>query len=270
MLNLYQEDKTQAWLLAQAEKTCQLADSLIQLIWQTLSEEGDRLLFQQAAYPHYQEALDVAWAVKEWQEGHPADSLPLLGRLNIKERILYLAEQSRTQSLRQAMEENEIRALSDIPDSLRLREHDLRVDIRWYQQNLVDASDSLRPFLQQKLALLQHQHETLKVCLQENYPNYYEIKYQPYQVSIPKIQANLPVGTAMIEYALSRQYLYTLVVSDHQAHIQRQKISLDFTAQVDSFRRSIAVYEKLGELFCSVGLSLIPIIDCAYSGFHQE
>ena len=91
-------------------------------------------------------------------------------------------------------------------------------EIQAYEELLYEAQTSSNPdstniaFYKDKLFHLEDDYGDLKIEIEQNYANYYELKYNPKFVTLKEVQDKLAYKEALIEYVLSDSLLITYVV----------------------------------------------------------
>ena len=148
-----------------------------------------------------------------------------------------ISERARTNSLLEILRETQALHYSDIPDSLLADEISLKNDLtkieEQYQQAIFE-NDSIqiiqysneRFTLRQDYSHLIHQFE-------QNFPEYYRLKYDKTVASVEEIQKDLPLNMACIEYFESDSALYVFLITPTTLSMRKVKIDHEYINQLD-------------------------------------
>jgi len=122
------------------------------------------------------------------------------------ELALNFAERNKAILLRESLLENQALGLGNIPDTLLRKEERLSRDIAFYERRILltrktkDDGAQAKAWKEQLFDFRQ-QYQQLKLQLEQDYPDYYKLKYQPSQITIAAIQQSLPTEKGgMIEF----------------------------------------------------------------------
>ncbi len=103
--------------------------------------------------------------------------------------------------LLEALAGAEAQKFAGIPDTLLTKEHKLQIDIALYKKILAEQPDSAKEILfKDKLFKANRQYDELITDFENNYPEYFELKYNRKPASVNEIQKILDDKTAIISY----------------------------------------------------------------------
>lgn len=139
------------------------------------------------------------------------------GAATLLEQVYRFAENSRTSSLRDQLDER-ISRYAGIPDSLLRRERKWKAEISRLNAQLMEFPDSsgLRSQLLELEALFDDYVETLTSI----YPKYYELRYSSRIFPLESVQDQLDASQSIVQYIEDDSAYYALVLSrDHSALI---------------------------------------------------
>lgn len=115
--------------------------------------------------------------------------------------------------------QNERAQYAGIPPKLLNRENDLKKEHYLLETEIIElesegeASEALSD-KKNRLFEIIREYETLIQKLEQDYPKYYQLKYEVSQVVTPNdIAANLPEGAAMIEFFVGKKHLFIFAIS---------------------------------------------------------
>lgn len=123
---------------------------------------------------------------------------------------------------------------SDLPEEIKQKENRFVAEIQAYEEYLYEEQIKPDPDSQKietyevKLFHLKDDYGDLKLELEQNYANYYELKYNPKFVTLEEVQDKLAYKDALIEYVLSDSLLITYVVDRKGINVFTQEIEPGF------------------------------------------
>ena len=130
-----------------------------------------------------------------------------------------VSERSKAAHLYELIREYEGKLYSSIPDSLLLKEKLLKSETfefeKKLQQEKLAGNDSAVDVLEELIFANKHdQLDGLLKHFEQEYPDYYEIKYDNKILSIEAIRKNIKKKECLIEYSLGSDFLAILFISD--------------------------------------------------------
>ncbi|WP_445664001.1 CHAT domain-containing protein [Fodinibius sp. AD559] len=169
------------------------------------------------------------------------------GETDHKHHLFYFAQKSRNQILLEQIQELNNQSFAQIPDSLIERENRLLESVTGLQQELSGftvrgmAGDSLKRIsLQDSLFHAQktlHQHVR---TLENKYPKYYGLKYEPPVANISEIQQNhVTPSQTMISYFFGDTSLYAFVITKEYFEVQEVATDSLLDKTITDFRETI-------------------------------
>ncbi len=210
------------------------AVGLIDKMQKSFSRQGSKMLLRERTRPLYEKALDTAYRL--WKMDNAR---------RYKEYALYLSEKSRNQILLQHLQKINARKFAGIPDSVIARESQITSRITGLQQRLeglIRSADStsryrLRDSLfASRRALQQHIRR-----IENKYPSYYQLKYQPVSISASDIQRKqLAGGESYVEYFWGEEHLYAFVLNPGSFHLKRWRRDTLLSQQLVEYRKSLS------------------------------
>jgi len=166
------------------------------------------------------------------------------GNLKFKEAAFSYAEKSKSSILLASVRDLEAKISGGIPDSLQKLEKDIKAKIVVYDNHIYEERLKKNPDLKkiklwdEKLFDSKQKLDELVSQLEEDYPKYYNLKYDNKVLELSGIQKKLQ-NRAMIEYTLSDSILYTFVVRNDFFEIYEQAIDSSFFQYIDDIRESV-------------------------------
>jgi CHAT domain-containing protein/Tfp pilus assembly protein PilF len=221
--------------LETALSTYRLAVGLIDTMRVGYRHTGSKLLLTEQAADIYDRAILA--------------SLNLYGITNdemYKGVAFYFAEKSKAAVLQEGLSDIHAKQFAGIPDYLIEEERQLRVDLAFYEtqlqkQNAIkDNPDKIKiAEYDKQLFDLKLRYGELISHFENNYPDYYNLKYGSGTISVGEIQYRLPVNTAMVQYFVGDDAIYIFTVSRHAFDIFSVTKPVGFSETVRDFYTSI-------------------------------
>ena len=162
------------------------------------------------------------------------------------------SEKSRLNILRQSIQESKARRFSGIPDSILIKEKELRTDMAYYEIELQKAyskplqDTSKIKYLEDKSFTIRSSYEKILKSLEKNYPNYYNLKYQNKSVSVSQIQKVLAKDEVLLEYMMGDSILYLFSISTDNYIVRSIPIEENFRQDLKNLLSGVKKYDKTG------------------------
>jgi CHAT domain-containing protein len=181
-------------------------------------------LYQSQNIPVFESAIEVS-LIKSKQDQH--DSL--------KYKTYEYTELAKASLLQSQIKQTDALAFAGIPDSLLQKEYDLRIDINWREkqrQGLLEKgkteTDTTVLRISSIIFDLKREQETLFKTLENDYPEYYRLKYDTKTISLEDTQQKLlQKGQTMLEYFVGDSSIFIFVVRPDTFEVVQVK--KDFT-----------------------------------------
>ena len=154
------------------------------------------------------------------------------------ERAFQIAEYSQSALLHEWIQEVEAQDQANIPTETLALESDLRANMSYYQKKLYDMrreeelDSSAVLGYQAQLFEIRRRHDSLVHTIEEQYPAYYEMKFQNNPLDIAHIQSKLKKGERIVRYFLTNDKLYTFCLSSQALTLHDQEIGPSFPPQL--------------------------------------
>ena len=218
--NFYEES------LEEALRYYKVIGGLIQRARMEISSDESKIQLAQLEYSTFEKTIESAYLVYD---------------LNKKDEYLELAfnnsEQLKSSAVFDKISTDLAQENSLIPDSLVELENKLNNTISIYNEKIYEESSLEEPdslLIQEyndKVFDASRQRDELNRYLEENYPDYYDLKYSKKMLSIDEIQQQLQKKEAVLEYVLNESdsisELYTFVITRDSRVFHRQLITTE-------------------------------------------
>ena len=159
----------------------------------------------------------------------------LTGDYKYLEQAFNSTETSKSFALYSEIKEMEAMEFSDLPEVILQKEKRFMGEIQRYEELLYSEQIKATPDSQmieafkETLFHLNDDYGDLRHEIEENYGNYYELKYNPKFVTLKEVQNKLSYRDAVIEYVLSDSLLITYVIDKKSINVFSQQIEDTFT-----------------------------------------
>jgi len=148
-----------------------------------------------------------------------------------KNQLFSLIESGKSILLYQSFIESKAKEFAKVPKRLIFEEKEIRIEINKYNLNIQIAQneslDIINP--EEFISIVSKRNRCIKKLdslinvFENEYPQYYQLKYDFASVSIEAIQKELGEKEAILEYYFSDSVLYTVLISKHSLKIYHQK-----------------------------------------------
>ncbi len=155
-------------------------------------------------------------------------------------------EKNKATVLLQAMNEADALQFANLPDSLIEQEKDLKIAISFYQRQLNDArlnEDTITAINELENTLFENKelYRRLINNLEENHPDYYNLKYQQNQTQLSDVQEQLNDQTAILSYFVGDSSIYTLLTQKDNTQLFKTQKPADWNTVIQNFREVVTL-----------------------------
>lgn len=218
--------------LKSALSSLQSCDTLIDEIRYHSSDENDKLELGSSANEVYEDGVRIAQAMSE---------------MTIKSRqyqqiSFYFAEKSKSAVLQESIADSEAKSFAGIPVELLYEEKNIKASIALLSQKLSQKPGAEEEKnIRKSLFDTNRQYEAFIQRLEKNYPDYYNLKFNPASPSISELQKMLDDKTAIVSYFIAEtgQRLYTYTITHSKFNIYNSTLPADFDRMIKGFNNSL-------------------------------
>jgi len=214
-----------------------------------ISTENSRLFQATNILTYLEQALEVAYKLQE--KGG-----------NVAEATFRLIEKNKATVLLQSMNEADALQFANLPDSLLEEEKDLKIAIAINEQRLNEAQQEKETLtlineLENTLFENKEKYRRLIKNLEENYTDYYQLKYQQNLTSLNEIQNRLDENLALLEYFVGDSNIYVLSIQKDKAKLYKKQKPTDWQNNISIFLEALKdEYSDKNEQFVSISYNL--------------
>lgn len=240
---------------------------LIQKNRQSFQSEASKRLLSAEVLTIYQEAIELALELYNRQP-----------KQKYLEQAFQFAEANKAAILLQDLQADLALGKGNIPDSIRTKEQELAISISFLRKSILEAKENkqgqdwISSLEDQKFKIEQDQSQLIRQIEQE-FPEYYNLKYQPQVTSIKDLQEKLlQKGQGLVEYFIGEEKLYSFLITKDSllvevvpnwAQCQKQAFELrellGMAPNSQSFKADLSQLNQLGyTLYRSL---LGPLVD---------
>ncbi len=218
-----------------------LCDTLINKTRREITTLSDKISLGEKASQVYEDAVQVCLELaKETSDPNKSDEY--------KQRAFYFSEKNKASVLLESLSGQQALKFSGIPDSLLGKERVLRIDINFYNKQLAEMPDSAKQvIMRDRLFSLNRSYDSLIAVFENQYPDYYNLKYSESTASVPDIQKQLDESSAMISYFAGDSTITIFTITRKSISIEQRPTPKDFTGKIELYRRSLIRVSALGQ-----------------------
>ena len=225
----YNQSKSQKDILL-ASETYLVMDTLITLLRHHYATSGSKFLLTQNTLSTYENAIETQLELFKINNNVR----------HIKTAYWYSAKNKAIVLLDGLQDLNA--KMSDIPDSLRLKEIELKRTITQLEEQLFKSqkeNEHLGEKLQTKLFAAQRSYTKFIAQLEKDFPSYYQLKYDfPKLSSIERLQNGLAKDQVILEYFVGKKNIFTFIISKSNINFIESKKPDNFDELCLNFRNS--------------------------------
>lgn len=155
----------------------------------------------------------------------------------------HFAEKSKSEVLSKSVNNLSARRLSLLPDSLINVEQNIKIDKNYYstlilhQKTQSNGYDTTKyNYYNDQLFQLNRRHDSLVLVLEKVYPEYHQLKYKDYTISVKELQRKIPKNSALIEYFVGDSSLYLFSITKDDFEISSINDLSALNENIDQFR----------------------------------
>jgi len=228
LLALYQQYNEIIYLY-DAQKVAYATMETLDFLRPEFESKLDKKFLLEQTYPSIQKMVDVSYILyeKTKDEKYIASAF-------------YFIEKSKSILLLEASRNAEATKYGDIPKSILNREQQYRAKIAYFEHEVFKKGKQNK----QKDSLIRYKNSYFDFIknIEQDYPKYYNLKYNQYVVSITDVQKKLEADALMVSYLVSADVLYAIAISQDKTAI----FKLPFSSEIQTKIKKL--YQKSAEL----------------------
>ncbi|PID89744.1 MAG: hypothetical protein CSA05_00720 [Bacteroidia bacterium] len=236
-LQKYEEENNKADLHS-AYKAYLYCDTVIEKLRKTVTSQKDKLEIGKNAFAVYENAIKTCFVLYK-----------LTKEVEYSQKAFYFSEKNRARVLTEELTDLKVKKTGNIPDSLLKKEYKLKIDIS-NCQNLIHSAktnDDLATIDSLQFAA-SREFDKLQTQIRESYPSYYKLFKIPV-VSTQKLQTILDNKTAILEYFVGDNSVYSMLIAKNKIELFMQKKDPHFDEKINTYRQLIYSFSHEIQLF---------------------
>lgn len=210
----------------------QLCDSIIDEIRHQSSDESDKLALGDLANEVYEDGVKIAEAI----------STLTTKTLRYQELAFYFAEKSKSAVLLESIADTQAKSFAGIPNQLIDDERKIKSDIAQLALKLSQKpSAEEERKLRLQLFSLNQQYLDFTKQLEQKYPNYYQLKFNPAIASVAALQKSLDGSSAVVSYFVSERHgrIYQFIITSNALRVKNLTLPDNFDRLIRGFNNSL-------------------------------
>ena len=233
-----------------------MSDSLVEQIRQSYTERRDQIQLSEMASKIYESSVNASYALINLVS---PENVKYLGgytyqqkKSEYQERFFYFTERRKGAILFSSLAESNAKSFGGIPDTLLSKEKTLKTLINNYTQELAaNPNPEMVEFYQRELFKANRSYEKLLMSFENDYPKYYDLKYDVGIVKLQELSSFLSDSTMILSYFDANDSLYVAQIDKSGLNISKVYKSNSFEKSVKAFRKGIiykseALYKYYG------------------------
>ncbi len=211
-----------------AEKTYNTAFDFHDQLPQQINTQESRLFQAEVIVPFIENALAVAYELQQSQEKKPKTAFRFM-------------EKNKATVLIQAINEADALQYAGLPDSLVQQEKELRESITAYEKQHYNTQQNKEKHrITNLLSKQKDEHYQLVEYLENNHPEYYNLKHKQNTTTLKDAQNYLDNQTAILEYFVGDSSIYVLTIEKDTARLDSLDKPKNWNKTLKDFRRFIS------------------------------
>lgn len=217
-------------------------DSLIDDLRQQSNNEADKITLGAVANEVYADAVRIASTMSEVAFGN---------RDYYREKAFYFSEKSKSAVLLEAISDVNAKSFAGIPTNLLEDEENIKSAITLCTQKLAQKPTSEEEaYLRESLYALNKQYKEFTKSLEQEYPDYYNLKFNTKTPSGSDLQKITNNQTALLSYFIddskvnNAARLYIFVITEKKISIVSHTLDANFNKYLTGFRNALYYNES--------------------------
>lgn len=218
-----------------------VCDSLVDKIRQLRSNEADKLALSTLAEQVYETGVILTYTMADLS----------FKKDEYYEHAFYFSEKRKSAVLLEAIADASARQYANIPSEKLAEEQQLKDELTFYEQEVAKKETEEN---RRKLFDLTQRYHQFIASLEEEYPQYYNLKYNIAIPTVADLQKKLNENEALISYFLdnNRKRIFVFQITSKKLKVDNVPQGDNFNRHLSGFRNSIyfkdkMVYQKTAE-----------------------
>ncbi|RJE71775.1 hypothetical protein BGP76_06715 [Reichenbachiella sp. MSK19-1] len=222
-----------------------LSDSLVDQIRQSYTDRRDQVQLGELASSIYESSINASYSLTRLLN---EENVKYLGanvsfkekKKEYEDRFFFFTEKDKGAILFSSLAESNAKSFGGIPETLLYQESELKDLINSYTQELAANPDSsMLEFYQRELFAANREYEDLIYQFENDYPKYYDLKYDIQITSLADVQSFLDDSTMMVSYYIASDSIYVSQIEKDDFRINKVSKDSDYERSVKAVRKGI-------------------------------
>lgn len=211
-------------------------DSLIDRLRQQTTNEADKISLGAIAHAVYADGVRIAFLL---------NNVAFKNRKIYREQSFYFAEKSKSAVLLDAISETNAKSFAGVPDNLLEEERNLKSALALVAQKLAQKpSEEEEKYLRETAYHLNQSYQSFIQNLEQQYPEYFNLKYNSSSPSIAQIQSLIDTKTAVLSYFIddseqNGSRLYTFIITHKSFIVKDHALPNDYDRNITGLRNGL-------------------------------
>lgn len=206
------------------------AIELIQILRAEYEDDEVKEFLSSSSFALFEPAIAVAYHL--YKES---------GKERYLQQGLKIAETSRSLSLLENIKGQQAQSILGIPEKILEEENSLKYQISKLENELKVAPDlSWKIEQRQLLSERREAYQLWQEKIREDYPTYYQLKYQEEPIDLPELKSSLAYDEAILSFFWGDDHLYAILLSKERSVFHRIPQTGDLVAAIEAFKKEIS------------------------------
>ncbi len=216
-----------------AFKIYQLLSGLIDMMRNDYQREESKLFLSGLAKPICTNAIEVAWALYEHT-----------GEIAFAKQAFTFSEKNKYVLISDFLNDVSAKHTAGIPGAVLAEEEDLKSQLAYLEKQLYETTeDSLRRSYEIQLADLKKDYLDFTDKLEDEYHEYYALKYKVNNITVEQVQQTLSGDQQLVEYATTDSMVYVFSIHRDSLNFYRKRLAESLSQMVLNMRKGITEHD---------------------------
>jgi len=183
----------------------------------------------------YEQAIATALKIQDVSESETQEFLS---------EAFFLAEKSKSAMLLEAVKNTAAQSYAGIPTALLEQEQSLKRELSYWKNEHSLAQEDAAHQLNQKILAIQGQYDAFVQKLEQQYPDYYHLKYDKQVVSLAEVQAELSENTCLLSYFYGDRSIYIFGITQNTFKVYTLPITDDLEQRLSQMLSMLNSYRS--------------------------
>jgi len=226
--------------LSEAHQTFREAVTAIGHFRQTLVEEASKTDLTGAYFTLFEGAINTAYLLYQFDPG----------RKELPAEAFSYAEQSKSLTLLESIQQSRALVFAGIPSDLLEREQELRERINYEEKELIRLNEEAAQVADPAIRSLREtifqrnlQYQYLQERFERDYPEYYRLKHATTVVSLEEVSRRLSqTGQAILEYVVGEENIFLFLIRSDEFQLLKIRKDFPLSDWIQQMREGMTTY----------------------------